>query len=256
MKIKFHFLYKNILVNLYYRFNFLGMMCILIIAYATKLIFLDSLLQYTPSIAGWNKLELVFLLYTMILSLLISDTIDSSVLRFFQKVYHGEGDVFFIKPISLLNYMFLAWAKTINLIPIFIMTIGGLIYFYNVFWGSSLLSLLLYLCSFALGIIINVLLVTNLSCLTFIIKRQIPADFLFSEFTKIMILPMGVFSRKVGLFLLVLLPSIFSAAVPAAILLKSDYSLLKYQSLGFVLSLLVFYMFYKYSLSRYEGLGG
>ena len=56
-----------------------------------------------------------------------------------QKIYYGEGDVYFIKPVPLIYYIFFAWVKTPNLIPLLIMGVGGAYYFYDVFTSASLL---------------------------------------------------------------------------------------------------------------------
>lgn len=244
------------LVNLYYRFNFIGLLFILTIVYLTKIIFLDSLFQFTKNIAGWNKFELMYLLYTMILSLLMTDIFGTSVLKFFQKIYYGEGDIYFTKPISIFYYIFFAWANTSNFIPLIIMAVSGGYYFYDVIRETTNLFIFLYLFSLTLGVLINVLLIGNLCSLTFIVKKQVPVDFLFSEISKIMILPFDFFSKKVGVYLLLIIPSIFSAAIPSAIILKHEYPLLVLQVITSIVSVVCFYLFYHYCLKRYEGVGG
>ena len=254
MKVTLNFVKKNILTNLYYRFDFLGMLLILFVTYATNLLFIDELFQYSFSLAGWNKAQLTFLLYTMILSLLITDSFDTSILRFFQKIYHGEGDVFFIKPTSLLNYIFFGWMK--NVIPLLIMVTGGIFHFQQVFLDANLMGFVLYFFSLSVGVLTNLLFMANLCCLTFVIKRQIPADFLFAEVSKIMILPFDVFPKKMGILLALFIPSVFSAAIPSAIILKNTYLLFLLQVLGAFIAALVFAYFYHFSLKKYEGLGG
>src|SRR3989338_335227 len=115
MRVALNFITKSIKEDLLYRFDFVGSLAILIIFFLTRLFFLDALYGYGEDLSGWSQPEITFLLFTLIWILVLSDTFDNSVLHYFQKLYHGEADTFFLKPTSLLNYIFLAWVKVSNL---------------------------------------------------------------------------------------------------------------------------------------------
>jgi ABC-type uncharacterized transport system permease subunit len=256
VKVLYNFTLKSIKSEVLYRFDFLGTLSILLLFFVTRLLFLDTLHSFAGDSSDWNRAQVTFLLFTLLWILTLTDTFDHSVLRYFQLLYHGEADTFFIKPVSILNFIFFGWIKASNFVLLPIILGAGLYMYGDILWEQRNLDIFLYFVLCLLGAIMNLLFIANLSCLTFVFKRQVPADFLFSELTKIMILPFSVFPRQVGAALVLIIPSIFTAALPCAVLFTGRIDLVLYFLLGFTFNLVVFILFLRFTVKRYEGLGG
>lgn len=256
MEYLIHLCQINIKRMMFYRFSFLATALIAATSYGMNIIFIDSIYRHTNAIGGWSKESLFFLFFIVLMSTLISDIFDSSVMKFFDKLYHGEADVLFMKPINLKLYMFFGWQKYDNLIPILFCSGLGLYYFFSQFQESGILTLFGFFLSFWIGVACSVLFMAIFSLITFFVKRKVPADFISYEVNKLAILPTGAYPKN-GLYILIMLvPNIFCSAIPSALLLKNEMKLLIYQIVGLFLFTFLFNFMYKKAIQKYDGLGG
>lgn len=257
MNFIFHLMFKSIKSDVSYRLDFFATLLVLGLFFLTRLLFINALVSIGgSSLGGWSEEDMGFLVFTLIWILLLTDTFDSSVLTYFKKLYLGEADAFFLKPQPLTSFIFFGWIKSSNLIVLPVLFGLGMWKYQSLWMSKGAMALLAYLGASLLAVVINLVFIASLSSLTFVFRRFIPADFIFSEMTKVMILPTSIFPRKVAQTLLVLIPSVFTSAVPSALLLKQDYKPLGVLLLGAFLNLAIFYGLFSFMRKRYDGLGG
>ena len=136
------------------------------------------------------------------------------------------------------------------------MLVLGSFYYSEILFQRGILAYLLFIVLLGIGIFTNLLLIANLSSLTFVLKRMVPADFIFSEISKVMAMPFTIYSRKVGVSLALFIPSLFCSAIPSAVAIHGDYSLALYLVGGFIATFCTFVFLFNYTFSKFEGVGG
>ncbi len=247
---------KNIRLAFAYRLEFIGMLLVLAVSYGFRVTYLNRLFAFTDNVGGWSRVELIFIAYTLIVVSLITDAFDTSIHAFFRKVYQGESEPYFIRPVHIFHYLFLGWMKVSSLV------IGGVLgalsplFFPEIWANAEPFRIICYIALVFVGVAVNLLLITILSSLTFVFKRRVPSDFIFGEMTRIMVLPESLYGKNVGRGLLLMVPSIFCSAIPSAVLVQGKYDLGIWMLAGLGVTALLFKLIYQATFRHYEGLGG
>lgn len=249
------FFIKNLLSKLQYRSNFIGSIVLLSIIYASKLLFIDTLFNYSDGLGGWSKTEVFFIFYLSIVVWLGTGVVDSSVYSYFRHVHAGKIDSFLVKPTNQLLTLFMRWCDPSKLIILALILPLGLL-FQGAFADQSVLRWggFFALTVFAIGL--NVLFIATLNLSVFVIQRYLPVDFIVSELNRMSHLPVSLYPAKGIEVIFTLLPTVFCASIPAAYIIKDSYYLGWLMAAVFVAYAVVFRSVFYRILSKFDGLGG
>ncbi len=249
------FFVKNLLAKLQYRSNFIGSIILLSVIYSSKLLFIDTLFNYSDGLGGWSKTEVFFIFYLSIIVWLGTGVIDSSVYSYFRQVHSGKIDPFLIKPTGQLMTLFVRWCDPSKLIILAMMLPLGYM-FKDAIEPQSVMRWFGFATLVIVAIGLNALFIATLNLGVFVIQRYLPVDFIVSELNRMSHIPVSLYPTKGIEVIFTLLPTVFCASIPAAYIIKSsDYfgwvmvAVFAVYAVGFRI---VFYRM----LSRFNGLGG
>ena len=249
------FFINNLFARLQYRSNFIGATILLVIVYASKIIFIDSLFLYTNGLGGWSKNEVYFILYLSIVIWLITGMLDSSIYSYFRHVHAGKIDPFLVKPTSQISTLFLRWCD-----PSKIIILGAILpfslLFSDVVAGQALGHWAVFFVLTLCAVFANVLFIASLNLFVFIVHRYLPVDFIVSELNRLTHIPVSLYPRRGLEVLIVLLPTIFCASIPAAFMVKGNLDI----GLFFIVFVLVYAVVFRFLfvrlINKFDGLGG
>ncbi|MBY5983223.1 ABC-2 family transporter protein [Halomonas sp. DP5Y7-2] len=243
------------LSQLRYPANIVGFVLISLFIFGFRFLFIDSLFEHSHQIGGWSELEMTTLVIMTIDISLLTAPFYASINRFFLLVAKGEIEPFLMRPLSIPCLMALRWMQPAGFVLMLLLT--PLCY-----WSLnnpptlSHLQILATLCAATLSVIGNLLVLTLLHLITFIIQRSVDADFIYSELYRFALIPPSVFSRRMGGHVLLLVPLLLSASAPAAILARGDYLWLGWQAVGVAITACIVAIAFRAAYRRFDGLGG
>ena len=216
------FLSNVISVQLRYRGNLLFYIFVVFLSYFIKLAYIGAVFQFTATVGGYTAEEVIFVIYLSAISALTANIFVVSIYNFFRALTQGKVVPFLVQPRPILITLLCRWARVEN---------TAIILFLLPFWpyldpgfeGRTALHWIVGLVGLVVGVVSIIVFVSGLSLLTFAIRREIPVDFINSEVQRLNMLPVGVYPTEIRHWAIALMPSIFSAAVPASALLKGQY---------------------------------
>lgn len=255
MTLFYFYLKQSLKAQLAYHFDFIGQICLRLIMYGMKLLFLSSLFQYTDSLGNWSEQECIFVLYMTLLVTVFTDVFDISIFQFYRQVSLGSIQPHILKPVNIYSLMVTRWSRPTS-VAMFLFFSLFFFFFLPDLHKPSFLNWLFFFINFLCGIICNILFVSLLSLSTFMIQRSLPIDYIYSEVLRLCPFPLSVYPEKSLIAIMLIIPSLFCASMPSLALLKSDL----YYSWIFILSTVILTFIHKiafdFMIKSYDGLGG
>ena len=219
--------------------------------YGLRFFFLQYYFNYTSTLGGWEPNHIYIVVYLSAVVFLTVNCFDSSIYKFFSLAYKGEVEPYLLKPTNKVYYVLFGWMKISNLIAAIFVLAYGIRTFPEI--QSHIITLLPLM---LVGVISCLSLIGLMSCLTLFIKRQVPSEYIFYELGRLAFIPISAYPKKLGTALLLIIPSLFSVVVPVAVAIRGETQWLTPFMVSSAGLFLLFIFVFKYSLKRFDGMGG
>ncbi len=196
-----------------YKTNFIGSLVVALFANSFRILFVDSLFQFSNSIAGWTLQDLYGLVLTMMFLSFLIDLFASSVHSFFASMVTGRSDVLLLQPVPIPFLIFLRWLSAHELvICITLAVLCSFLFDISILFTSisASASLLITIIS---SIVVNISFITILHTISFIGQRALPIDYIHIELSKMNLIPPSLFNQSVLNTVVLFFPMVVSAGI-------------------------------------------
>ncbi len=239
-----------------YKTNFIGYVFTLLVIYAIRFIFIDSLYQLTPTLGGWNRTDVLGILYFSLLITAWAGSFDVSIYHFFSLAHRGKIDPYLMKPVLLEYLIFFRWCRPGNLFVGFVIALCAPLFFQVVGQPISLPLLALGYLGAAVGTLVQLLIIAIFCLATLLSSRELPVSFIVGELNRLSQYPPTLFPKPLRVTLLIFLPLVFTASACAALVFQSDPTYLVYLAITLIGLSLLFHFLLRYLLTRFNNFGG
>lgn len=247
---------NNFLRQWSYRINFIGTIGIGFMFYFGQFIFIKQILSFNNSIAGYQEQDLYFIYVIFGCLFLLISFISHSINRFFEIVYLGEIEPYLVKPGSLISLIILRWCSPLHIFLAVILLIFIALSGYLVDLPVSGMNWVGLIIALIAVVVANLAFILGLNCLTFVVKRKLPIDYIHERIFDLSIVPTALFPKTIFRWLVVALPIAVSASLPAEIFLKSHFNLLSYLILAALCLCGITTILFRYTFKHFVSLGG
>lgn len=182
---------KALAGQFHYRFNFLAYLAIVASAQSITFFYLYTIYTYTDDINGWTFRESVFVFYLATIVVLTAECLTSSINHYYRTLAAGRLEPLLMLPVSRPALQLLRWSE-----PGFLLPVGVLLMLWPFFDPHPDRPWLDWLVGFVVlahGVASIVLVFALVSLVTLVTQRLTPADFMVSELSNMIFLPIGVF---------------------------------------------------------------
>lgn len=239
------------------KLDFWGFLLVSLFIFASRWVFFDIFFDFSGDLGGWSRAQVHLLFSTSILLVLLVNAFGASVHEFFYNVQQGEIEVFLTQPVSPYRLLLLRWFN-FGQLAVFLALLCGLSAVPDL--SELVLPLnarsLLFCALFAWGVAVNVAFLIMLESLTFLARRSLPVDFIYSELTRLMQLPPALLGQHGGVVLPLLLPAVLSAVAAADCLFHGVGRFTLAYLAGSSLLLTASGWMFRFLRSRFDGHGG
>ena len=217
------FLKMALLAQINYIGNFIGHIVVEILSQAITLLFLVTVFSYTDNIKGWTFDSSVFVFYLAIVVVLTAECFTTSINSYYRILAQGRLDPYLTLPVQRVKLMILRWSEPGYLIPVVVVLALWPLVDPNA--DRSVVDWAFGAATLALGVAAIVLTFALMSLATLVTQCLTPADFMISEFSHMLFLPVGVYPAGAWRFVIGIgFPMLFGAGAAAAILVEGSYT--------------------------------
>ncbi len=253
-----YYLYFSIKNRFSLKIDFFGALCLSILTMLLTSLYFKSFFNYTSSLGGLNKYEIIILYLTSTSQVMLVNSFTYSIYNFFHEVQQGKIEPIITKPISIYVVMFFRWFSIVQFI-LFVITIISLLLYIH--FTSELYirqnKLLVFCMYYLIGFILNICYITIMESLTYILKRQIQTAFIFSELSRIMQIPLLILPQKLIYGLVIFFPAIISSALATNALFHESFYMYDYLSLlTTIVTISITIYLHNILRSKFNGHGG
>lgn len=235
--------------------NFFSYTIVVATGYLVMFLYIDALFQFANSVGGYGPLDFYFILYISAFVGLTANIFEMSVYRFFREWACGSIVPFLTQPRSIAVTMLFRWARVQNIPIIFVFLIAWP-FFDHGFGDRGVDQWILGILAMLLGVVAILCFVIGISLLTVYTHREMPVDFVSSEVHRLNILPLGVYPSEIRLWTVAILPSIFSASIPAHLFLGGEINIFLFFAFCTSVFGLIVWRLSVLALSAFDHLGG
>lgn len=217
------FLRLSFLAQISYIGNFVGHILVEIVSQIITLLFLSMVFTYTSEINGWTFDGSIFVYYLAIVVVLTAECFTASINSYYRILAQGRLDPFLTLPVERAKLMIFRWSEPGYLVPVVVLLAAWPLVdpnphrpFLDWVVGSAMIGV---------GVTAILLTFAILSLATLVTQRLTPADFMVSELSRMLFLPIGVYPAGVWRFAVgVGFPMLFSASAAGAVLVAGSYA--------------------------------
>ena len=250
-RIYLHFLKTSIAEVTSYRLHFVLLITMDILFFVTTLFTVDFLFSYLSNIGPWNREQ--FLFFTSVVLLIDSIHMTFISENFWQLSHYirlGQLDYILLRPVNFLFSIFFRYIRPASIISIFI-GIFLVIYFARPL-NLTIVDLTMLSLYIILGLGLLIFLEISLSMLMFFTKETKGINFLRLQFQQVSRWPDFIYHSLFKRFFTIFFPILLVTNSPVNLILYKNYSVLLFFIIALLISIIVAWKLFLFSVKYYE----
>lgn len=205
--------YYGLKETLSLKIDFWGFLCMTSLVYGMRVLFFENFFRFDTTLGGWTVGQIHGLFTCSLFLILLVNAFGVSIHTFFQHVYEGRIEALLCQPVSTPRLLLLRWWHGGHLITAVLLgIIAGAVGWETVrSWcttGRLVGAGALLLVSGGMNLAFLLL----LESFTYIARRRLPVDFIYSELARLTQLPPTLLGGEHGIAVLVAAPVLFSSS--------------------------------------------